>query len=146
MSERKIDNAVDVHGHSAAPIGGSDKAFGFVFGGFFAVLGVYPLIGGSPVRWWALLLAVVFITAALARPQWLAPLNRFWNKLGLVLNRVVSPVALFLVYCLAVVPTGLLLRALGKDPLRLRMDPHAKSYWIDRKPPARADQQMKKQF
>ena len=146
MSKHNIDNAAAAHEVSATPVGGSDKAFGFVFGAFFAILALYPLIKGSPVRSWALLLAAVFTSAAVLRPQLLAPLNRLWIKLGLALNRVVSPVALFLVYCLAIVPTAWVLRALGKDPLRLRMDPQAKTYWIQRSPPGRADEQMKRQF
>jgi hypothetical protein len=146
VSKQEIDNAVDIHTHSSAPAGGSDRAFGLVFGGFFAIIGAYPLIHGAPARSWALLLAILFLVVALARPQWLSPLNKLWIKLGLALNRVVSPVALFLVYCLAIVPTGLLLRALGKDPLRLRTHPNAKTYWIQRTPPGRADQQMTKQF
>jgi hypothetical protein len=36
---------------------------------------------------------------------------------------------LALLFVVAVVPTGLVLRLLGKDPLRLRFDPAAPSYW-----------------
>jgi ABC-type branched-subunit amino acid transport system permease subunit len=146
VGKQTIDTAVDIRAHSSAPAGGSDRAFGFVFGAFFALVGLYPLIKSSPVRLWALGLAALFVVAALIRPRWLAPLNKLWTRLGLALNRVVSPVALFLVYCLAIVPTGLLLRAFRKDPLRLRIDPDAKTYWIERTPPGRADQQMNRQF
>jgi hypothetical protein len=146
VSKETVDTVVDIRAHSRAPVGGSDRVFGFVFGGFFALFGLYPLIKSLPVRSWALGLAALFIILALIKPQWLAPLNRLWNKLGVALNRVVSPVALFLVYCFAIVPTGLVLRALGKDPLRLRVERDAKTYWTERVPPGRADQQMKRQF
>ena len=146
VSKQTIDTAVDIRAHSPAPVGGSDRAFGLVFGGFFALVGVYPLIKGLPIRSWALGVAALFIVLALMRPRWLAPLNWFWNKLGAALNRIVSPVALFLVYCLAIVPTGLVLRALGKDPLRLRVEREANTYWVERVPPGRADQQMTRQF
>jgi len=36
------------------------------------------------------------------------------------------------------------MRAMGKDFLRLRLDPTAKSYWIDRTPPGPPPQSMKK--
>jgi hypothetical protein len=117
-----------------------------VFSGFFVLVGLYPLLRAAPPRWWAFAIAVPFILAAAMRPALLSPLNRVWTRFGLLLGRVVSPVALFVVYCLAVVPTGLFLRALRKDPLRLHMDRGAKSYWIERSPPGRADEQMKKQF
>src|SRR5215831_11075509 len=112
LIEREIHTAIEMRGHSSAPTGGSDRVFGLVFAAFFAIVGLYPLIKGGSVRWWALLIGAVFGVAALLMPQSLSPLNRFWNKLALLLNRVVSPIALLLVYCLAIVPTGLLLRAL----------------------------------
>jgi len=49
-------------------------------------------------------------------------------------------------YFTTVTPIGLLLRALGKDPLRLRFDGTAESYWIDRRPPGPAGHTMSKQF
>jgi len=146
VNEQKIDTVVDLRGHSRPPTGGSDRTFGLVLGGFFAMVGLYPLLRAEAPRWWAILVAVPFILAAAIRPPLLAPLNRLWTRLGFLLGRIVSPIALFIVYCVAVVPTGLVLRLLRKDPLRLRMDPGAKSYWIERSPPARADEQMKKQF
>ena len=45
-------------------------------------------------------------------------------------KHLVLPVFCVMLYYLAVVPTGLVMRALGKDPLRLRKDPAATSYWI----------------
>jgi hypothetical protein len=43
-------------------------------------------------------------------------------------------------------PTGIILRLLGKDPLRLRMDPTAESYWIKRDPPGPASESLNNQF
>ena len=45
-----------------------------------------------------------------------------------------------------VTPTGLLMRGLGKDPLRLKRDPKTDSYWIVREPPGPAPGSMSKQF
>jgi hypothetical protein len=146
VNRRPVEIAENVHDRRVPIERGSDRVFGFVFAVFFAAVGVYPLIHGLPVRGWAFGLAGVLALVAAARPKWLASLNTSWTRLGLALNRVVSPVALFLVYCVAIVPIGLLLRALGKDPLRLRMDPGATTYWISRRPPGRADEQMKRQF
>ena len=128
------------------PPGGSDKAFGLVFSAVFMVIALYPLIHGSRPRSWALGLAALFLLAALTKPGVLSPLNKVWTQFGMVLHRVVSPVALFIAFCLAVVPTGLVLRVLGKSPLKLRLEPAATTYWIKREPPGRSDQQMRKQF
>ena len=51
-----------------------------------------------------------------------------------------------LLFYLVVTPTGLVMRMLGKDLLRLRFDPQAKSYWIERRPPGPAPETMKDQF
>jgi len=51
-----------------------------------------------------------------------------------------------LLYYVSVVPTGLIMRALGKDLLRLKLDRTAESYWIAREPPGPAPESMKDQF
>jgi hypothetical protein len=45
-----------------------------------------------------------------------------------------------------VTPTALVLRLLGKDLLRLRIDHSAQTYWIVRRPPGPAPDTMRRQF
>ena len=45
-----------------------------------------------------------------------------------------------------VAPIGLLMRLFGKNPLRLKFDRVAHSYWIERNPPGPAGATMKNQF
>lgn len=125
---------------------GSDRSFGIVFCVVFAVIGLYPLLGGGDVRLWSLGLAAAFLLVALVRPGLLAPLNRWWLKFGLLLGRIVSPLAMGLVFFLVMTPTGLIMRLLGKDLLRLRLEPAAESYWIERRPPGPAPETMTHQF
>jgi hypothetical protein len=126
--------------------GSSDRSFGIVIAGFFAILGLLPLFWGDAVRWWALAAAAVFCAAALAAPRLLAPLNRQWTRLGLLLHRIVSPLVLGIMFFGMFMPIGLLMRISGKDPLRLRADPDARSYWIERIPPGPAAESLKNQF
>ncbi len=125
---------------------GSARAFGFVFAGFFLFVALWPLVAGGPLRLWALAAAAVFLALALLRPALLEPLNQLWLKFGLLLHRIVSPIVLGILFYLAVAPTGLLMRALGKDPLRLRFDRASSSYWIERSPPGPAPETMRNQF
>jgi hypothetical protein len=111
---------------------GSERSFGLVFAGVFALVGLYPLLAAAPVRLWALALAGAFLAAALATPRLLAPLNRLWFRLGLALGKVMSPIAMALLFVVALVPTALVLRLRGKDPLRLRLDRDVASYWEPR--------------
>ena len=68
----------------------------------------------------------------------LRPLNRLWLKFGLLLHKVVNPIVMALVFFGTVLPTGLIMRVLGKDLLRLKRQPDANSYWIERRPPGPA--------
>lgn len=110
----------------------SERSFGLVFTGVFALIGLLPLLDGHPVRWWALVIAGVFAVLAFIAPRLLAPLHRVWMTIGKLLHRVVSPLVLGLLYSVAVVPTGWFLRARGLDPLRLKFDPAARTYWVTR--------------
>ena len=126
--------------------GSSDRSFGIVFTCVFAIVGVWPLMSDGGVRLWSIMIAAVFLALALFRPVLLAPLNRYWMKLGLLLNRVVSPLVMAFLFYGTVTPIGLLMRVLGKDPLRLQFEPKAKSYWIERRPPGPAPDTMTNQF
>ena len=126
--------------------GGSDRGFGIVFAFVFAAVGLFPLLDGGPPRGWALGVAGTFLAVAFVRPALLAPLNRVWFKFGLLLQRVVNPLVMAVIYFGVATPTSLVMRALGKDPLRLEYDPDAQSYWIHRDPPGPARESMKNQF
>ncbi len=97
-------------------------------------------------RWWALGASLLFLAFAVFWTAPLKPVNRLWAALGRLLYRAISPLALGMLFYGAVTPIGLLMRALGKDPLRLRRDAHAASYWIPRDPPGPPPQSMKNQF
>jgi hypothetical protein len=88
----------------------------------------------------------VFLAVAFLWPAALKPLNRLWFKFGLLLHAVVSPLVMGLLFYVAVWPTGLVMRALGRDLLRLKREPDSDSYWIVRRPPGPAPETMKDQF
>lgn len=126
--------------------GASNRSFGLTFAIIFAFFGLSPLVRGRPVRGWALVVAAIFLLGALALPRVLAPLNRTWLTFGLLLHACISPVILALVFYTTVTPIGLVRRMLGNDPLRLRFDGDAVSYWIERHPPGPTPDTMLRQF
>ena len=124
----------------------SNRSFGLVFAAFFtllAVLGWWHHTGSWPI--W-LGLAVLALVLALADPRLLTPFNRIWTKFGLLLHRIVSPIFLALLFYGCIAPVGFLMRLRGKDPLRLKYEPAADSYWIVRTPPGPASDSFKNQF
>jgi len=126
--------------------GSSDRSFGIVFAVVFAIVALWPLLSKEPVRWWSAAVAAAFLVVALVRPALLAGLNRQWLKLGLLLGKIVSPIALGVLFYLVITPLGLMLRIAGKDPLRLKFDREARSYWIRREPPGPPPDSMTNQF
>ncbi len=47
---------------------------------------------------------------------------------------------------ITIMPIGLVMRAFGKDFLRLKLDRNTSSYWIERTPPGPPPQSMRNQF
>jgi hypothetical protein len=126
--------------------GPSDRSFGFVFSVFFLLVCLAPLRRHQPIRWWALGIAVAFLFVSLASPGVLKPLNRVWMQLGRLLGRVTTPIVTGLLFYLVFTPAGYLTRLLGKDPLRLKFDAQAPSYWQERTPPGPPPEDMANQF
>lgn len=126
--------------------GSSDRSFGLTFAVILGVVGLLPLLRGNMPRLWALLPAAAFLAAALLMPTLLAPLNKVWLKFGLLLHSIITPVVMGLIFFVAVTPTGLIMRAMGKDPLRLKRDKATASYWIHRTPPGPPPGSIRNQF
>jgi hypothetical protein len=57
---------------------------------FFLIVTFFPVIHAEPIRWWALGGAAVFAVLALLWTVALAPLNKLWTKLGVLLYRIVQ--------------------------------------------------------
>jgi hypothetical protein len=133
--------------------GSSDRAFGLTVGGILlaiaAVRAGLHLWDGEGPGWVEAVLAAIgapLVAFGLLAPGLLAPLNRAWTKLGLLLFKVVNPLVLGLIYLTTVVPIGLLMRLLGRDLLSLKLDRQAQSYWVVREPPGPAPETMIRQF
>ena len=71
---------------------------------------------------------------------------RFPHSLGLLLNRIVSPLVLGLLFFAVVTPIGLLMRMFGQRPLALGFHKTATSYWVVRTEPTAPPGSMRKQF
>lgn len=126
--------------------GSSDRAFGVVSVGVCLLVALAPLRYGHAPRWWGFALASVFALIAMLKPALLAVPNRLWTRLGVLLGKVVSPMALGILLYAVLTPIALVLRCTGQDPLRLRIDRDADSYWIVRKPPGPPPDSMSNQF
>jgi hypothetical protein len=108
-------------------------SFGLIWLVFFVALGAMLAARGGlrPAVW------ILWIVAAAAVPGWMAPrwmrlLYLGMSYLSLPIGFVVSHVIVAAVWYLVFTPIGLLLRAVGYDPLARKFDPQAKTYWVPR--------------
>lgn len=125
---------------------GSDRSFGFVICAVLVVVTGFSLWRGGDLWPWSGAIAAIFLVLALAYPVALSGLNRIWYKFGLLLHKIISPLVMALLFFGTVLPTGLVMRALGKDILRLKRQPQADSYWIVRTPAGPSPETMNDQF
>ena len=127
-------------------VGPSNRRFGLTIAAVCGIVGAMrTLFGHRHSEWW-LSAGVVIALLAMVRPAALAPFNRLWFKLGLVLYKIVNPVVMTVLFVSTIVPVGVLLRISGKDPLRLKPRPDATSYWIARERGGPGPETMKNQF
>ena len=121
----------------------SEKSFGVVFSIVFLIVALYPLINSAGLRIWALVVSIIFFLLAFLAPKILVLPNKLWFKFGLLIGSIIAPIVITIIYFVTVLPTGLIMRLLGKDLLRQKLYKNAKSYWIERKEPMGS---MKNQF
>ena len=121
----------------------SEKSFGVVFSIVFLIVALYPLINSEGLRIWALVASIIFLLLAFLAPKILVLPNKLWFKFGLLIGSIVAPIVMAFVYFVTVLPTGLIMRLLGKDLLKQKLDKNAKSYWFKRSEPMGS---MKNQF
>lgn len=110
----------------------SNRSFGVVFFIFFLILSIYPIFNGLKINIYFLLIGLIFLVMGLLNSKLLYPLNFLWNKLGVYLGMLVSPLVMGIIYFFIVFPTRLILSILGKDILNLKVK-NENSYWSYRK-------------
>ena len=121
---------------------GSNRSFGIVFFIFFLIVGTYPIFFQGELRIWSLIVSIIFLLLGIINSRLFTPLNLLWFKFGMLLGRIVSPIVMGLVFFLVVTPTGIIMRILNKDLLRLKKK-NIKTYWIER---SSIKSDMKNQF
>tara|TARA_B100001027_G_C16042837_1_gene230663 strand:+ start:71 stop:448 length:378 start_codon:yes stop_codon:yes gene_type:complete len=107
----------------------SEKSFGILFGIVFIIIALWPLISSGNIRFWALVVSLIFFLIAFAKPKIFKPFNKIWIKFGEILGIVIAPIIMGVVYFFVLTPTSLLVRIFGKDLLSLKLSKSLKSYW-----------------
>ncbi len=125
----------------------SERRFGTLFVLVFALLGAWGQYKGwtttASIGWFVAAVVVAIVTVV--APRLLAPFNKAWFKLGLLMGMVVSPIVLGVIFFGVLTPVAVVSRIFGRDELRLKRKA-VQSYWIDRVPPGPTGDSFKNQF
>ena len=111
---------------------GSNKSFGIVFFIVFLIIALYPMLKGQDLRLWSLIISLIFLILGIINSTVLTPLNKIWFKFGILLGNIISPIVMAIVFFGVVLPTGIVMKILRKDLIRLKKN-NKNTYWIEKK-------------
>ena len=122
------------------------RDFGLIMAGMLILMFgvVFPWLFSFSTPYWPFIAAFVFAVVALLKPMFLAPVNRVWLKLSNVLGWINTRLIMGLMFFVLIVPMGLVLRLLGKDPLSNKLFKDAESYRVISK--VRSKKHLEKPF
>jgi len=121
---------------------GSNRSFGIVFFVVFLIISIWPLLDEKELRYWSLIVSIIFLILGILKSNILTPLNKAWFKFGILLGNIISPIIMALIFFLVVTPISFIMRIFGKDILNLKKNNNS-SYWIKKD---KQSVSMRKQF
>ncbi|MCK4546645.1 MAG: hypothetical protein KAW17_04300 [Candidatus Eisenbacteria sp.] len=120
--------------------------FGRTMAVALVVLGALVFIFGShPQRgYWLAGIGAVFFLLSRMSPAVLRPVQKGWMTFAFALGWIMSRLLLTVLFLVAITPTGLILRLIGRDPLEIRSEKD--SYWIRREKEQRPRERYERLF
>ena len=84
----------------------TNKNFGLVFCFVFFLIFLEPIIRNEELRYWSIIISLIFLILGLTNSKLLKPLNKIWYKFGLFLGKTVSPIIMGIIFFLVITPTS----------------------------------------
>ncbi len=110
-----------------------------------SILAAVSMYRGMEARMHHLAMAsAVLLCLGIVAPRLLAPAAWAVERLFQLVVKITLYIMLVIVFMIVFAPVGIAIRILRKDPLETKLDPHADSYWAERKKtdPQRAEKQF----
>jgi hypothetical protein len=120
------------------------RSFGFMVGGVFILIGLWPLIRGEGPRLWALIVGGLLVIPAAIFPRSLEYAYRAWMAVGHILGWINTRIILSVIFGLIITPFGIVRRWFGPDTMRRKIAVEPNSYRQRRDP--RPASHMKRQY
>ena len=109
----------------------SNRNFGLVFFIVFLLIALWPILNNKDLRIWSLIVSLVFLVFGSLNSKLLTPLNKLWFKFGIFLGNIIGPIIMGIIFFLVVTPTGLIMKILKKDLLKLKKN-NSNTYWLEK--------------
>ena len=109
----------------------SNRSFGIVFFVVFLLIGIWPILDNGELRYWSILISLIFLILGAFNSKYLTPFNKIWFRFGIFLGNFIAPIVMGLIYFIVVTPTGLIMKLFRKDLINLKKN-NNKSYWIEK--------------
>ena len=121
---------LDIKSYSQIKIS-SERNFGIVFTVFFAVLCIFFWLNNNTIYLIFLISSIITIFLTLLIPKSLIVPNILWNKFSILLGIIISPFIMAMIFFVTIVPTGLILRLLGRGPFKNKKN-NKSSFWLEK--------------
>ncbi len=109
----------------------SNRNFGLVFFTVFLLIALWPILNNNDLRIWSLIVSLVFLVFGSLNSKLLTPFNKLWFKFGTLLGNIIAPIIMGIIFFLVVTPTGLIMKILKKDLLKLKNN-NSDTYWLEK--------------
>jgi len=108
------------------------RSFGFITGGLTPVIFglLLPWLFGHDFPKWPWIVSGTLLVWTLVLPKSLKPVYRVWMTIGLILGWINTRIILSIMFYLIILPTGVIMRLFGKDPMARTMLREQKSYRV----------------
>ena len=106
----------------------TNRNFGIVFCIVFFIIAIFPLLNQNDIRYWSLIISIIFLFLAVIKSEILTPLNKIWFKFGILLGKIISPIVMGVIFFFVITPIGIFIKLIGKDILNLKKTKN-QSYW-----------------
>lgn len=108
------------------------KNFGYTFSIIFGLAALFDIYFFNQHYLIYIALSTLLLIISAKKPELLKPFGFYWEKFGLLLGTIFSPIILTFVYIITIIPINLLIRTLGIDLIKKKISKDPKSYWEPR--------------
>ena len=109
----------------------SNRTFGILFFLVFLIVGIWPILNNENMRWWAIVISLIFLLLGIINSKILTPFNKIWIKIGEILGKLIAPIVMAAIYFIIITPMAIFLKLFKKDLLKIKFTP-VNTYWIKR--------------